>query len=171
MELNLDDLDLKNLKKKKKIKVKKHNYDDEYNYTFLLERLYTLLKQSGKYKEKKNKLIIPAPILVRQGGKHIIWTNFAITARKMNRTPEHLSKYILSEICAVGSLTGDKSLNIKGRYRERQIHTLVSKYINLYVKCKNCKSINTELEKDKISRLMLMKCDCGANIYCQMIKK
>lgn len=168
-------LDLTGLKKKKK-KLKKESTkqnDDEqdYTYTELLGRLYKQLKESGNYKEKKSKLIIPPPQLSRYGGKRTLWTNFAIISERMSRLEDHLMSFVLAELSTSGSLTGDRSLNIYGRFRQNNIEQILRNYIGIYVRCKNCRSHDTFLKKDKQTRLTFLCCPCGAQMNCPPTKR
>ncbi len=69
----------------------------------------------------------------------------------MNRQPEHLCDFFLTELGATGSVT-EKSLTLKGYFYLKSFESIISKYYNEYVKCPSCLSGNTDLEKDQYTR-------------------
>jgi len=61
------------------------------------------------------------------------------------------------------SVDGNQRLVIRGKYVPKYIESLLRKYIVEYVTCKACRSPNTTLTKDSVSRLYFMQCEeCGA---------
>lgn len=70
-----------------------------------------------------------------------------------------------------GSVDSKGRFIIKGKYTSSSLESLIRKYIENYVQCPICKNFDTKLEKDSISRLMLLKCtSCGSNRSVTTIK-
>lgn len=47
----------------------------------------------------------------------------------MHRQPEHVIQFLFSELGTTGSVDGAQRLVIKGRYTQKQIETVLRKYI------------------------------------------
>ena len=70
----------------------------------------------------------------------------------------------MAELGTEGSIDGNQRLVIRGKYVPKYIESLLRKYIVEYVTCKMCRSPNTTLTKDSVSRLYFMHCDdCGSS--------
>lgn len=161
-------------KKKKKVKVEEEIHTDEslYTYMFLLKRLYEQARLNnpvmGVHSEPQ-KLKIPPPILIKVGRK-TIWSNFTIITYKMNRKIEHFMSYFLSERGVTGTLQ-NKGLAIKPHVTQDQVISIMKKYMNDYILCKECKSTDTFLIKDSITRLTFVECTrCNSKRYVSMKK-
>ena len=82
----------------------------------------------------------------------------------MNRNPEHVFQFFMAELGTEGSIDGNQRLVIRGKYVPKYIESLLRKYIVEYVTCKMCRSPQTELTKDSVSRLYFMHCkECGSS--------
>merc|ERR1740131_729795 len=89
----------------------------------------------------------------------------------MNRQPEHVMAYALTEFASEGNLAGEGQLILKGKFSDKHFESLLRKYIKEYVTCEMCKSANTTLEKDSVSRLQMVICqNCTAQRSCTAIK-
>lgn len=55
-------------------------------------------------------------------------------------------------------------LNQRGKYVPKYIESLLRKYIGEYVACSTCRSPNTDLTRDAVSRLYFVHCkSCGSS--------
>lgn len=71
----------------------------------------------------------------------------------------------------LGSIDGQQRLVIKGKFIPKYIEKLLTKYIIEYVTCQMCRSFNTTLTKDSVSRLHFVHCqDCGSSRSVAPIK-
>jgi len=62
-----------------------------------------------------------------------------------------------------GNLDGNQNLLLKGRWKTKQVESLLKKYIKEYVQCNSCKSPDTTMVKDNATRLFELTCKvCGA---------
>ena len=73
-----------------------------------------------------------------------------------------LSKYILKGLFAEGTINDKGILNIDGRFVQSEIENIIKKFINEFVICKSCESIeNTVIIKR--NRLFFIHCnDCNS---------
>jgi translation initiation factor 2 subunit 2 len=152
-------------RKRKKKKPKSDNAvpveNADYSYMYLLHRLYTLYQEEYPKKTETKRLSLPPPRLARAGRK-THWVNFRETCHRLGRELEHVQRFILTEFGTVGTLKENGVLSSKGRFREAQLHSLLNKYVQEYVRCGNCKGCDTVLTKDTVTRLQFLECVCGS---------
>ena len=175
-DLSQFDLSLKKKKKKKKVVVeeKKDEKNDEkeknedknqeeyvfedYDYVYLLDRFYTVLREKNPSLAMRKRQVIPPPILSSMG-KKTMWANFAVISGILKRSVDHIQSYINYEMSTESSIDGNMKLIIKGKFNSKNIETVLKKYIITYVSCSMCKSHETSLIKDPITRVCFIKCD------------
>lgn len=143
----------------------------DFSYNELLTKFFQVLRDNNpdlasdrsgvKYK-------IPPPQMVRDGKKSI-FANIKEISDRMHRPTEHVIQFLFAELGTSGSVDGSQRLVIKGRYMQKQLETVLRKYITEYVSCKTCKSINTKLSKE--NRLYFLECNsCGSRRSVASIK-
>lgn len=178
-------LDKKKKKKRKKEKKEKKKKDkqttqitiqesengDLYSYTDLLSRLMSLHRRDNPEQVDTHRYVIKPPQLMRVGSKRTLWTNFQDICSIMKRQPTHLQEFVLTELGTTGSIDHNNRLVISGKYVPKVIESLLRKYIREYVTCQSCRSPNTVIAKDTVSRLYFMHCtECGASRSVAAIK-
>jgi len=197
-DLDLD-LDLTQKKKKKKKKVREDFGDNEesllggsdepaegavnkkfpwsgedrdYKYEELLDRVFGILKEKNpELTGERRRTVLKPPQVAREGTKKTVFTNFMDLCKAMNRQHEHVSAYLLAELGTSGSLDGQQRLVIKGRFLPKSFETVLRRYVNEYVLCPGCKSVDTLLDRDSSTRLMHLRCQqCGASRTVSAIK-
>lgn len=140
-------------------------YDNKSDYTYpvLLDRIMNILHaQNPDLIDKKRRNMKP-PQLTRVGTKKTLWVNFQEICTMMQRPPEHVFQFFMAELGTEGSIDGNQRLVIRGKYVPKYIESLLRKYIVEYVTCQMCRSPNTGLIKDSVSRLHFCQCkDCGS---------
>jgi len=142
----------------------------EYDYFELLDRMQSLLQDSGSASGKSTKISLPPPSLLKDGTTKTIWANFPIIAAKLNRAIDHLQTYALAELGTSGSLDGDQALVIKGRFQPKQVENVIKHYISEFVKCNTCGASDTVLKKE--NRLHFLYCNvCLSRRTVQAIKQ
>jgi len=184
----------KKKKKKKKIKIRKtlangdspatqtkkslessywdRSDDREYPYTVLLDRIFRKLTENNPTLISKESHSLPPPQTALHGSKKTGWGNFKKICDELNRKPEHVKLFFLTEMNTTGNMDGSNSFIIKGRWRPKQIESLLKKYIKEYVTCNNCRSPQTVMEKDNAMRLHVLTCKvCGASRSVTRIKE
>lgn len=127
---------------------------------------YDMLIESVKQEEQviqqqtsnqKKKLKIASPQLNRDGGAHIIWSNYESVCTSITRPRDHFIKFIKAET-SIEMTIKESGLRMRGRISQGQIGKLIQNYVNQYVKCKYCGSRNTDFTDHKLN---YVKCnDC-----------
>jgi translation initiation factor 2 subunit 2 len=147
------------------------NDDKDYTYEFLLDRLFSKLYSSNpELTQKKDKTHLKPVEVAREGTKKTVFSNFAGFCKVLNREKEHLMSFILSELCADGSIDGTERLIIRGKYPPSAIEKIVRNYITQYVLCNGCKSLDTFIDKEKATRLTYLRCNvCQASVSIKPI--
>ncbi|KAK7754754.1 translation initiation factor eIF-2 beta subunit [Diatrype stigma] len=129
-----------------------HDESRPVSYDLLLGRFFSLLAQknpdhamSGSRSYK-----IPPPQCMREGNKKTIFANIQEICKRMKRTEEHVTAYLFAELGTSGSVDGSRRLVIKGRFQQKQLETVLRKYINTvlskgenrlsFVTCNSCGS-------------------------------
>ncbi|CAN0417297.1 unnamed protein product, partial [Laminaria digitata] len=93
-----------------------------------------------------------------------LWANFQDICQLMKRQPEHVFSFVVAELGTEGSIDGNQRLVLRGKYVPKYIESLLRKYIVEYVTCQMCRSPNTTLTRDPVSRLFFVHCqDCGSS--------
>jgi len=139
--------------------------DSDYTYDDLLDRAYCILRTCNpELKREKKKIILKPPQVAREGAKRTAFINFQELCTMMNRSQEHVKQFMLAELGAGGSLDGSMRLLVKGRFLAKDFEKVLRQYMIEYVVCNSCKSAETILDRDQISRLLYIKCtQCGAS--------
>lgn len=127
-------------------------------------------KKGNTIGEGSHKIQIEPPIVGKDGTRKVVWSNFNSNCRAINRyvtdldlvislyslllslshsrsKPQHVLAFVLAELGTTGDI-GDKGLTIRGRYSSLNFEQLLRKYIQEYVTCKTCHSLDTTLKKE-----------------------
>lgn len=106
---------------------------------------------------KNEKIRIDNPIIERDGGAHVIWSNYQSVCRAINRPIDHFINFMKTETLMDMTIR-ETGLRVRGRINSSQIGRIIQKYMIQYVKCKYCGSRNTEFTDH---RMNFIKCnDC-----------
>lgn len=147
------------------------NDSDDYNYTELLDRVFTLLQEKNPSLGSRKRYSMPPPQLIRVGTRKTVWSNFSAICTLMHRQPEHVMSFLLAELGTDGSIDGSQRMMIKGRYQQKQVESLLRKYITEYVTCHMCQKPETSLTRDSVTRLYFVNCEsCGSRRSVAPIK-
>jgi translation initiation factor 2 subunit 2 len=134
-------------------------------YPNLLDRFYDILKEKNPELAggQQQRLKIPPPEVLRDGNKKTVFANVQQIAQVLQRNPSHLIQYLFAELGTSGSIDGEQRLVIKGRFQAKNIEGVLRRYIQEYVICRTCKSMNTELKREAANRLHFIVCKaCGS---------
>ena len=134
------------------------SHEPPYSYMYLLNRLYEQLEQSETSTKINQKLTLKMPIVQRSGAKKTAWINFIDCAKNMNREKTHIQTFINSELSTESSIDANGYLLIKGIYNQKNIESILRKYVSGYVQCLSCKSLHTSIEKNSVTRLQFLVC-------------
>ena len=141
------------------------HFNDIYSYDFLLDRIYKMIQSP-----ERSLLKIPIPEL-NPAGKRSVWVNFSSFETALNRPLEHLLHFVMEELGVEGTINAEKQALLKSRVARNQIESILRKYIQDFVQCKNCKSFKTTIIKDQSTRLQQLSCEsCKAILTLQNAK-
>ncbi|ORY68754.1 eukaryotic translation initiation factor 2 subunit beta [Pseudomassariella vexata] len=149
-----------------------HDETKPIAYGNMLIRFFDLLAQKNPdhASSSSKSYKIPPPQCLREGNKKTIFANIQEICHRMKRTEEHVTAYLFAELGTSGSVDGSRRLVIKGRFQQKQIESMLRKYIMEYVTCKTCRSPDTELSKGE-NRLYFITCNqCGSRRSVTAIK-
>jgi len=145
--------------------------DRDYTYDELLTRVFDIMREKNPdmVAGEKKRFVMRPPQVLRVGTKKTSFANFSEICRLLHREPKHVLAFLLAELGTSGSIDGNNQLIIKGRFQQKQIETVVRKYIKEYVTCHTCRSPDTLLQKD--TRLFFLQCEtCGSRCSVASIK-
>ncbi|KCZ75236.1 hypothetical protein H311_03790 [Anncaliia algerae PRA109] len=130
----------------------------QLQYRYLLDKAMKKLDDLRKSSSIKSKI----PLDVRREGTRISF-NMKEIAQHLNRSEEHLTKFILNELSTTGNINSEGRLSIKGRFTKKQIQDSLKDYVDQFVICKSCfKTDSTQIIKE--NRMFFLKCtSCNAS--------
>lgn len=133
---------------------------EEPTYEQMLKRLYEKLHESNpELCGDRAKARIKPPKVSRLGTTRSSWENFAVCCKSMSRGTDHVQSFFLAELDTTGAIDGEGHFVIKGRYNNKHIEGIMGKYIAQYVQCLVCKSLDTEITRDSLTRLNFLCCN------------
>lgn len=145
--------------------------DRDYTYDELLKRVFTIIQEKNPDMVARHTkgFVMRPPQVVRSGTKKTAFVNFMDIAKALHRQPKHLLAFLQAELGTVGTIDGSNQLILKGKFQQRNIETVLRKYIKEYVFCHTCRSPDTILNKDV--RLFFLQCmTCHSKCSVQSIK-
>ncbi|CAG2109979.1 unnamed protein product, partial [Medioppia subpectinata] len=137
--------------------------DRDYTYDELLEIVFNIIKEKNPEIDAgvKKKFVMRPPQVLRVGTKKSSFANFLEICRSLHRQPKHMQAFLLTELGTSGSVDAANQLIIKGRFQQKQIESVLRRYIKEYVACQTCRSPDTILQKE--TRLFFLQCEtCGS---------
>ncbi len=127
------------------------------SYEELLER--ALAELPKKKVVKRERFEIPRVMVQREGSRTII-KNFSQVAKTLNRSEEHLSKYLVKSLGTAGFLEAGR-LVLQGKFTENEIQREIDDYTRRFVICRECGAPDTEFVREE--RVLMIRClACGA---------
>ena len=125
-------------------------------YEKLLNDASDILSASTVSQER---LKIPKPMLMEEG-KQTIVRNFMDIIDIINRNDRDVSKFFMKEF-GIGVNVEGRRLIINRKITEEEFNTKLEQYLNVYVRCYECNSPDTEIVKE--GRVNVIRCKaCGA---------
>jgi len=141
--------------------------DRDYTYDELLKRVFTIIQEKNPEMQARHTkgFVMRPPQVVRSGTKKTAFVNFMDIAKAVHRQPKHLLAFLQAELGTVGTIDGSNQLILKGKFQQRNIETVLRKYIKEYVFCHTCRSPDTILNKaDRIFFLQCMTCHSKCSV-------
>jgi translation initiation factor 2 subunit 2 len=160
----MSQFDLSIRKKRRKRQQPAEAVPEQHTYEMLLNRIQGMLLSNNAKSTEKTRIMLKPPQLTKLGTRKTVWNNFQETCTVLRRTPDHVRSFIVAELGTEGTLDGNEHLVLRGKFVPKYIESLLRKYIVQYATCKTCRSANTTLIKDSVSRLHFMHCqDCSSS--------
>jgi len=66
----------------------------------------------------------------------------------INREPQHILDFYKAELDCEGNFGSEGNLIFQAKFQNKHVTNQYRKYLLLYVKCLDCKSLNTVISKD-----------------------
>ena len=131
----------------------------------MLERAYKglpdILKEESRFQ-------IPVIESAVQGRVTVV-QNFGEVIKTLNRSPDTLGKYFLTEMGTGGEYDATR-LTLKGQFRNPQLQEKLEAFVEAYVMCPECRRPDTKIIHEK--RMSFLKCEaCGARHSIATIKQ
>ncbi|AKG91344.1 translation initiation factor 2 subunit beta {aeIF-2b} [Geoglobus ahangari] len=126
------------------------------SYDELLERAYSMLPEKVISRERFE---IPRVSVQKEGSRTIV-KNFGVIAKTINRSEEHLYKYLVRSLGTAGVVESGR-LILQGKFTDKEIQKEIDDYVKTYVLCRECGAPDTEFVREE--RVLFVKClACGA---------
>jgi len=126
---------------------------EELRYVSLLNTAMVLLNKDKEEKAERLKL----PLKVSRHSRKT-FVNICEISERLNRQEEHLSKFIAMHLHTEGSVNKEGSLVLEGSYLQSDIENALRNFIELYVVCRSCDSVDdTSIVKE--NKLFFLRCD------------
>lgn len=118
------------------------------------ERLPSVSVGGGRFE-------VPEVQMHVEGSKTII-DNFQEICDRLNRSPKHLLRFLLSSIGTKGVVEASRAV-LQGVFSTELINDRVNRYVKEFVICPACRRPDTNLVKDEREKVTYLRCDaCGA---------
>ncbi|KAL5807678.1 hypothetical protein ACOSQ3_028369 [Xanthoceras sorbifolium] len=102
----------------------------------LLSRVFDSIRENNpELAGERRRTVMRPPQVLREGTKKTVFVNFM----------EHVMTFLLAEMGTSGSLDGQKQLVVKDRFASKNVEGILHRYINEYVLCNSCRSLDTIL--------------------------
>ncbi len=128
----------------------------EYDYEELLKKAEGTFSKSDK---REMRLKIPDPEVLYEG-KTTIVRNFGDIIEVISRDSNQVTKFLTKEFGIGASISG-KRLMINKKVTQDEVISKINKYIEIYVKCYECGSPDTEIKREGRVDLLICKA-CGS---------
>lgn len=129
---------------------------DVDDYEKMLSKASDVLAEATVSQER---LKIPKAIIMEEG-KVTVVRNFMDIVEMINRDPKEVAKFLTKEF-GIGMTIDGRRLIINRKISEEDFNNKMEQYMNVYVRCYECNSPDTEIIKE--ARVSLISCKaCGA---------
>jgi len=128
----------------------------KYDYEELLKKARS---QIPEVSAKRERLELPKLHCSSVGMRTMI-TNFEEVADALDRTPQHILKFLSREMATAATVHESRAI-FQGKFSTETLERLLQRYMESFVVCPVCKRPDTKIVKEK--RLSFLVCKaCGA---------
>lgn len=132
---------------------------EPFEYQFLLSRIVDQIKAvHGESMGSSGTFKLIEPQCSRTKTKST-WNNFDAQATAIKRDHQHILTYFMTELGCEGNIGSSYEMVLVGGYQPKHFLRLIRKYIEDYVRCINCKGLDTKIDRDEKSRLFYLNCN------------
>jgi translation initiation factor 2 subunit 2 len=125
------------------------------SYEDHLERAFERISE----RVEKSRFEIPSAVVRKEGNKTIL-QNFKEVCDVLNRSPQHLLRYLIRLMGTKGKIDGSRAI-LTGVFGEEVVQKGISSYTRENVLCSECNRPDTRLIKE--GKIYYLECDaCGA---------
>ncbi|MCL4343174.1 MAG: translation initiation factor IF-2 subunit beta [Candidatus Thermoplasmatota archaeon] len=128
----------------------------DYDYEELLKKAEGTFSKSDR---REMRLKIPYPEVLTEGRTTLV-RNFGDIIEVINRDGKQISKFLTKEF-GIGANIDGKRLIINKKVSQDEVLTKINKYMEIYVKCYECGSPDTEIKREGRVDLLICKA-CGS---------
>lgn len=126
-------------------------------YDELLDRGY---EKTPDIEGEKDRFAIDDPH-VRQEGHVTVYENFPQTVDEIDRSPDHVFKFLQNELGTSGHIDEAGRARLTGSFDQQRVHAVMTDYFEEFVRCPECGLPDTHLEREKGA--LMLRCEaCGA---------
>ncbi|MFB6166232.1 MAG: translation initiation factor IF-2 subunit beta [Haloarculaceae archaeon] len=98
---------------------------------------------------------------VRQEGNVTVYENFQATTKRLDREPDHVMKFLQSELGTSGHIDESGRARLTGDFGADRIGDAVDAYTEEFVLCGECGLPDTKFERERGA--LMLRCEaCGA---------
>ncbi len=98
---------------------------------------------------------------VRPEGHVTVFENFPEVVDALDRTPDHVFKYLQNDLATSGHIDEAGRARLTGDFNAQRVKGTIDDYVEEFVRCPECGLPDTHLEREK-GALMLQCEACGA---------
>lgn len=113
----------------------------------MLSAISSILSEKNQQQSESKKIHLKPVELVALSKSKFRWTNFKEFASDLRRKPEHLQAFVSAELGLETILNQDALRIDKKRLSSEELQSILKRYILEFVKCGQCHSANTLMEK------------------------
>lgn len=90
--------------------------------------------------------------------------NFESLRTKINRPDTHILDFFKVELDVEGIIGPEGNMILSGKYQNKHINNLYKQYLSEFVRCHDCRKLQTIMDRDKNTRLQTLTCTiCGSH--------
>ena len=101
------------------------------------------MQDKNKDDEETKDEKVEDPVTRHLGSTRTTWTNFGTICQAINREPQHILDFFKAELDVEGNFGSENNLILVGKYQNKHITNLYKQYLTTYVRCQDCKKLNT----------------------------
>jgi len=143
-----------------------------YNYQQLLDRCSNMLSAN-----ERQLTLYPNSAEIRNQNKITFIDNFAamVSSIRLQNTEDmtdpmrHFARYLLQEL-SCGGYFSNNILVLCGKFTSSRINSIALTYVDIHVRCGNCRSFSTKLYKNVDLRKYALTCLCGSERTLPTVK-